>query len=138
MGVRETLNEKPAIAVGGTIGIIVLGLIFVIVELSGGGAPRFPTKSYYSVDDGASYFSDDIKLVPPFDHDGKQAVRAYLYKCEGGKEFVGFLERYKNGVRELKAPLTGDKGWLKGPIADKLTLIPCPDGASGLAQPVMP
>ena len=35
--------------------------------------------------------------LPPFDHDGKQAVRAFVFRCEGGKPFVAYLLRYKEG-----------------------------------------
>lgn len=105
MGIREQLNEKPAITTGATIGIILLALIFIVYEIHGSGSGSFkiPTQRYYSDDDGASYFSDDIKLVAPFDHNGKPAVQAVVYRCHGGKPFVGYLQRYTDkGAQELR------------------------------------
>jgi hypothetical protein len=162
MGVRETLNKQPAIVTGATLGIVVLALLFIIYQLTSSGRPRIPTKAYFSDDDGASYFSDDINLLAPFDHGGKEAVKANVFKC-GDKTFVGYLERFTpvaqkqitdarstNNMGELtaalaigtqvKAPLTGDKGWVTEgrPAATKLELVSCPDGSVTPPEPVVP
>jgi hypothetical protein len=93
MGIREKMNQNPGVTTGVTIAIIVVALIFIVWQLWPNRGPKIPTKAFYTVDDGATYFADDIKKIPPFDHEGKQAVRAYVFKC-GGKEFVAYLERY--------------------------------------------
>ncbi len=93
MGIREKMNQNPGVTTGVTIGVIVIALAFIIWQLLPNRGPKIPTKAFYTVDDGATYFADDIKKIPPFDHEGKQAVRAYVFKC-GGKEFVAYLERY--------------------------------------------
>ena len=41
----------------------------------------------------ATRFADDVKKVPPFIKDGKEAVRVHVYKCKDGKKFVAYLER---------------------------------------------
>ena len=171
MGIRETLNKNPAITTGATIGIIVLAFVFIIWEVvgSGSGSPRIPTKAYYTVDDGATYFADDINLLAPFDHDGKKAVKCNVFKCASGKPFVAYLEKYSDEARAaiekaraktsngapdpmaidqammggllVKAPLTGDKGWLRQDMkgAEKVTEIKCPDGGSlETLEPVLP
>jgi len=92
MGIRETLNKNPAIATGGTAAVILIALIFIVVQLLP-SHPHVVTKSWYSDDDGATYFKDDINKVPPFDHDGKEAVRCFVFKDNAGK-FVGFLQKY--------------------------------------------
>jgi hypothetical protein len=165
VGVRETLNKQPAITTGATIGIILLALIFIIYQVSGSGRVHMPTKAYYSVDEGATYFSDDINLVPPFDYDGKTAVRANVFKCGGGAPFVGYLQRYNLAAKkvlddsrtsnaadiskvdqammtglEVKAPLTGDKGWVNTTrsAAVKITAVQCPDGSTSTPEPVLP
>ena len=48
---------------------------------------------FFTDDDGKTWFPDDAKRVPPFDRNGKPAVRAHVYKC-GGKTFVNHMERY--------------------------------------------
>jgi hypothetical protein len=163
VGIRETLNKQPAIVIGAAIGVILLALIFLIYQVIGPSGPRLITKAYYTADDGASYFPDDIGLVPPFDHDGKQAVKAYVFKGPGVREFVGYLERYTDDAKkmiesdrarggagpmdpamatgvEVKAPLTGDQGWVKGmlPAADKIRAARCPDDSQDIPQPVTP
>ena len=166
MGVRETLNKQPAITTGATIGIILLALIFIIYQVMGGGNHiKIPTKAYYTTDDGATYYKDDINLVAPYDYGGKQAVKADVFKCGGSGEFVGYLEKYSADAKkviedsrthpqndfgkaedaasrglEVKAPLTGDTGWVKNylPSALKIVTVHCPGGGDQAPEPVLP
>jgi hypothetical protein len=87
-------------------------------------------------DDGATWYIDDAFNVPPYIHNGKPAVLAYLYKCDDGKVFVQYLLKFPDAVKTtiqieakqgvdpeiaidmarsnqalLKRP--GDKEWLK-------------------------
>jgi hypothetical protein len=48
---------------------------------------------FYSDDDGATFFVDDVAELTPFEHEGKSAVRAYVYRCPGAAPFVGYLQR---------------------------------------------
>lgn len=92
---RETLNRNPAITTGATIAIIVVALVFIAMQIFGGKGSMKPiTSAFYTIDDGASTFVDEIGKIPPFDHDGKPAARAYKFKCADGKEFISYLERY--------------------------------------------
>ena len=95
MGIRETVNENPAITTGVTAGIILLALIFIVYQLFSSNSPSGATitEQYYTVDDGATYFEDELGKVTPFQKDGKEAVTAYVFRC-GGEPFVGYLERY--------------------------------------------
>ena len=64
-------------------------------------------QAFYSVDDGATWFADAESKLAPFDHDGKQAVRAYVYQCDG-KQFVAYVERYtKEGLAAAEAKKSG-------------------------------
>jgi hypothetical protein len=95
MGIREKLNENPRITTGATAGIIVIALGFIIYQLVGGGGPDIPDEAWYTVDDGETFFADDINKIAPFDHEGKQALRAQVFTCDGGTtKFVAYLERY--------------------------------------------
>ena len=96
MGLRETLNQNPAITTGATIGLIVVILAVIIWQSVGGGGPGTPSstpKAFYSIDDGKSWFADDASKIPPFDKGGKQAVKAMVFSCNG-KQFVAWLQRY--------------------------------------------
>ena len=97
MSLRDKLNDNPRITTGITIALIVVVLGYILYNtMSGGpgGAPApAPNLSFYTVDDGATWFADDATRIPPFEHKGKQAVRARVYKCDG-KVFVNHLERF--------------------------------------------
>jgi hypothetical protein len=161
MGIRESLNKNPAITTGVTIGIIVVALVFILVQaLGGGGAASGGSvdKAFFSVDNGKTWFADDINKLPPFDHEGKPAVRVYVFTCDGGKtKFAAYIERYTEAAkkemekaranpqgpgmmgmeslsytgREVKK--AGSEGpWLKAmdPRAAEAMSINCPDGQS--------
>src|SRR4051812_26868582 len=93
--IRETLGKSKALSlclgaalvIGGGIAIAFQGTSIVPGGAASSGGARFTT------DDGRTLFEAPADSLPPFDHDGKPAARAHVYRC-GGKEFVGYLERY--------------------------------------------
>ena len=109
MGIRQTLNENPAISLGAAAGVILIALIFIIWELMGGSKPAAPAgtrMAYYSDDNGATWFPDDGTKIPPFDHNGKTAALAIIYKCASGQPFCLYLQQYtpegKQRLEQLK------------------------------------
>lgn len=102
MGLRETLNRNPAITTGVTIAIIVAALIVILWQTVGNNrAGKIATQGHFTTDNGATTFVDSLENLPPFMKDGKQAVRAYLFKCSDGKPFVAYLERYAPEAKKL-------------------------------------
>lgn len=102
MGLRETLNRNPAITTGATIAVIVIALIAIFWQTFGGKGHSGPvTASFFTTDDGATWFSDSVDQIPPFMKDGKEAVRAYVFKCSDGKPFVAYLERYTPQAKKV-------------------------------------
>jgi hypothetical protein len=165
MEVRKILQQHPRVATGGTAAITLVALFAIIMELRGNPPPAAPTLAYYTTDDGASFYVDDINLVPPFTHDGKQAVLAHVIKGAGGKKFVAYLVRYtpqqkekierllaqapvdpavargaREGGMEVKAPLTGDTGWVPflSRSAMPIVEIHAPPGVSEPLEPAYP
>ena len=179
MSIRETLNKYPGRVSGVMIAVIVLALGCVLYweTSSSGPRPLLINKLYYSADDGASYYPDMATIVPPYTNkDGKTAVRAYVFKCQGGSPFVGYLEKFTPQSKELydsvfgpdgkplprpgppsdfaatvkaqlqqgrmvKAPLTGDSGWLtqkQRGYADVLQIHPPNGGDPTTLEPVYP
>jgi hypothetical protein len=174
VGIRQKLNENPALSVG-VAAIVIAGAMFVAfrsgcasesgTRITSGGA-----KQFFTTDDGPNpaVFVDDATKIPPFDHDGKPAYRARVYRCAHGKQFVGNLERYseadrkrlqeaidrnKSGkgqpppveaffnVMEVKRP--GDKDWVRLTTAtrdryEKILRPVCPEGSSDGITPVTP
>jgi hypothetical protein len=125
MGVRQWLNQQNRMVVlAGAVGIIVIVVACLTVLQRGsnrgdggraedGGA----AKAFFSIDEGKTWFREDARKIPPFTRDGKEAVRAYVYKCDDGKEFVGFVERYTPELkRKLEAADANGGG--DGPMLD--------------------
>jgi hypothetical protein len=170
VGLREKMNDNPMIATYATGAVIVLALILIIWQIMGGNRPSAssasnagPGQAFFTTDDGATWFADEVTNLPPYTKDGKQAYQVIFFTCDGGKTtFVGYLQRYtpeakkdiavalKHGVppgvglgpnaTEIKAPGTGDapKSWLKfaDPRSAKLRAVTCPGG--GEAEPASP
>jgi hypothetical protein len=96
MNVRETLTEKPFLAIALASVLLLAGVALFVFQLRGSGAPTTGERSaFFSVDDGKTWFSDDARKVPPFDKAGKQAVLAHVYRAPDGTKFVNHLERFK-------------------------------------------
>lgn len=57
--------------------------------------------AYYTDDDGQTFFVDSVYRVPPFDHNGKTAVRAMRMTYDDGKkDFVAYLQRFTAPVKK--------------------------------------
>jgi hypothetical protein len=67
-------------------------------------------QAYYSDDDGATFFADDVQKIYPFDHNGKQAYRAYVYECPGNPRFVSYLARYSDSTKAKMTELAAKSG----------------------------
>jgi hypothetical protein len=162
MEVRKVLQQHPAVATCATAVITVVAIFAIILELRGNPIPPVPTRAYYTTDDGASYYADDINLVAPYMHDGKEAVLARVLKGAGGKKYVAYLSRYnakqkekiekllaqtpvdQNAVAlaresgiEVKAPLSGDHGWVPSLSVDALPIIQAPHPPD-ISEPLEP
>jgi len=118
VGIREKLNDNPAYTTGGTIAIIVIALVFIVWQIVP-SHPSFSNKEYYSDDDGASYFADDMNKIAPFDHGGKQAVKCHVYKCSSSGKFVGYLEKF-NPVAKQRLDAAASK---PGPPDPSLNML---------------
>jgi hypothetical protein len=158
VGIRETLNKKPAYAAVGA--VVALGIMAAVVfwpkEEQDQAVINYSGKQFFTVDDGASYFVDDVTNIPPFQHEGKTAYRVKVFKCEDGKETISHLERYNEAALKrihdmdggtIKKPVAalqyldgafamevkkpGDKQWVRygNKMYDDIILAKCPDGS---------
>jgi hypothetical protein len=101
--------------------------------------------------------------VTPFEHEGKQAVRAHVWVC-GGKPFVSHLERYTTeygaalraaqtgqtkpetlaviqgsaDMLEVKRPREGNWVKLSDPRARDIITPRCPAGSTDRPRPYLP
>jgi hypothetical protein len=61
-------------------------------------------QGWYTEDDGQTWFRADLNKLTPFDHNGKQAYRCFVWTCDGGKtQFVSHVQRYKPAVLRMYA-----------------------------------
>ena len=169
MGIRQTLNARPMLAGGITVVALALAVGLVLWQTMGGTIQRpqnLPgSKVYFSDDDGQSFFAADAQTLTPFKHNNREAVRALVYQCDGGKPFVGYLERMtaegrshppdaladvgrrrpKVGVValvEIKKP-GAKNAWVpvqqrNVPEWQKVMKVDCPDGQAGAPTRVFP
>jgi len=97
-GLREMMNQNPLVVIGIAAAIVLLAVVWSAMALFGGGGGSSGggdfSRAYFTTDDGATYFEDDVNKLPPFDKDGKPAVRAHVFTCNGGRDkFIGYIER---------------------------------------------
>ena len=156
MGVREFMNNHRGITLTAASVVAVLAVGFIVVQVMA-NRKKYPSDSpdsYFSVDDGKTFFVASSDNIPPFDWKGQKAVHAYVFQC-GGKKFVGYMERYtsdaRNAIlagkrtpqierfgRELKKPGAGE--WAKSgdlAVEAKISDVRCPDG-KGVPEAVEP
>ena len=164
MSVAEMPRKARAIGLACAVALIVIA---AIVFWSNRPPPvTAPSRAFFTVDDGTTWFTDSAEKLPPFEHEGKQAYRAHLFTCDGGKtKFVAYMERYSEAQKrqqeaardgkprppeqittfgpttglEVKRP--GDKEWVARTdprAAQLLSGIRCPDGSTANLQPVLP
>ena len=162
---RELLSKWPKTS-GVVAALAVAASIAYVVHTwtnRGGDLPVFPDKAFYSDDDGATWFADSDSKVPPYqDNNGREAVLANVFSCDGGKHaWVQYLQKYtpetKAGLEAQHAGKDAPPG-TPGPLAGELVKRPgpgkwihlsdpaaaavmtpkCPDGQSGTPQPVTP
>lgn len=111
MKFKEALNNHAGIVIG----VVILALLIAgwsVLRNLGGGPNLGASTAFYSDDDGKTWFRDKASLTTPFDHDGKPACVAHVYRCKD-KEFVAYLERAGDQVvpRDQAAPApTSGKG----------------------------
>jgi hypothetical protein len=168
VGLRETLNENPRYVTISTAALIVIVLAWLLWPSGGSGTAPGTTGAaqvYFSDDDGKTWFPDDVTKIPPFDHGGKQAVRARVYQA-GGKKFVQHLERYTPDAQKkvadlyakgkrmndptlflqiqhegMEVKLPGDKEWTKmsnTAASQKIITPKPPPGVSGEMEEINP
>jgi hypothetical protein len=111
MSVRETIDKYQKIVVAIALVGIACGGYLIFRSSAGPTSQTLMARSYYTFDDGATWFVDDAQRVPPFEHNGKTAVRVRMYSSGDGKKlFPGYLERYtEEARRRIAAAQRGDR-----------------------------
>lgn len=126
MNILQTAREKPVVAgaVAAGISLVALGVICFELFAHGHPTPTVYNNAFYSDDEGKTWFVDDIGKFPPFDHNGKPAYRAAVFRCARGDPFVAYLQRFSNREKaEIKAAIAKDPDqkahWMQAPAEIK-------------------
>ncbi len=102
MDIRGSLNEHRTVTGIVTAIVLLLALSFAYCRLKGDAPFGSQGQAFYTVDNGSTWFADDIGKIPPFDHGGRPAYRCYVYTTDGGKTmFVLYLERYTDEAKTI-------------------------------------
>ena len=117
MGVREKMSANPGPATAFAAAIVVIGLGIVYFQWPAGDSGRAaPKKMFLTIDDGKTFFVAPAEPLPPFQHEGKTAYRAYVFTCDGGKtKWVGYLERYSDQAKTLLQEMRKSQAKTGGP-----------------------
>ena len=164
MGIREALNRNHKVTIGAAAVVTMGAIVFMVLQVRGGGPPtgvNLNGKVFFSTDDGKTWFVDDVRNIPPFTKDGKDAVRAHVYRTSDGTKFVGYLERYSPASRkalaaalakpaqdqledpyasaELQCKKPGDATWvsMSDPKAQSIMNVVSPKGAGDKVSSVL-
>ncbi len=130
MALRTTLEKHKAWVVPG---LLVVATIAILASgwrtHSANALPGPITKVYYTVD-GKTYFADDVNKPFPFDHDGKKAWKAYVFRGGDGKPFVGLIGRQVGQAALIEVQKPGDAKWvqLNSPEGQRLLAAVSPIG----------
>ena len=165
MEVRAFLQQNPTASMVGTSGVILMALAAMFMEQKGNAVPAAPMQAFFTVDDGATYFADDINRIPPFLHDGKEAVSARVLEGATGRPFIAYLMRYSANAKanterllaqqatgpgcmptpgpsdiEVKKPLSGDVPWTpsSSPAATAINNFQRPPDVAEPLEPLFP
>lgn len=109
MHVREFISARGVWVAPVAIVVVIIAVCVLLRSTFHEARPGPITQAYYSDDDGATYFADDLLKAYPFDHNGKTAYRAYVYRCgDSGNAFVGYLARQIGDGRSPAFTSTAD------------------------------
>lgn len=122
MSLRDAINKKPGISVAVLGGIVVLLLAWIVSTLiSGGPAVQAASskQSFYSNDDGKTYYPDAPNLLPA-EKDGKPIAQAMVFEAGEGPKVLYLLRlspAAENHIRAKRSSLTPED-------FDKLMALP--------------
>jgi hypothetical protein len=113
MGILEAINRHPrrvSVALGAV--ILISGTV-IASQMRGGAGAVLAKHAYFTDDDGKSFFVDDASNIPPFDHNGKEAVAAHVFATGHDSPFVGYMERAvtpaaRDGIEKAREELLQD------------------------------
>ena len=135
-GIRHALYEHPRVALGVVGVLLAFAGLMVVHSTRSVETPLVFPPAYFTVDDGQTLFADSPGKISPFEHEGQEAVRAYVESGSDGRQRVTYLEKWTAEARKrldgppgkpppaeallIKRP--GDPTWCRPPTPGRATL----------------
>jgi hypothetical protein len=132
MGIRETIQDKPAAGIVVVV-VVVLGIVaFNAARFSDHAEPG--SRFYLNVDTGEiEVFNAQSSLPPVKLPSGSNGVLAHVFACgdcDGGEQFVVFLEKYTDEYRQAAtAEVSDNMAPITTPVVGHHVAILPEDGA---------
>jgi hypothetical protein len=100
MFIRSALGVRKGLSVAIGCGLLLIAAVSLAYQFWPQRKPNI-SMTYYSDDDGQSWFQDSSFKVAPFDHNGKTAVIAEVYTYDNGdKSFCAYLAKYTPAAKK--------------------------------------
>jgi hypothetical protein len=126
MGIRENLAKNKNLSTSLSIGLILVAAVILAWHFWPEKKANL-SQAFFSDDDGQTWFQDSVYLIPPFDHNGKTAVRAEIFTYDSGKKpFCAYLAKYTDEAKKR----------LEDSIAEAKKNGQPPNSASAFADPM--
>lgn len=110
--IRQFANRNGGVITAAAVVLLLICGWFIVRQARSMFSSNLPGGSYYTTDDGKSWFKDDFNKTTPFMVDGKEAVEAHVFSCDG-KEFVAYMTRFnpqaKKAIDEFSAARAAGK-----------------------------
>jgi len=128
MGMRNWIQKHQMVTAIAVIGAMAGSLWFCLREMNPRPTWKVPTEGYFTTDDGATCFVESLTKIPPFEHDGKEAVRDFVYSCDGGEHrWVAYLGKYSDEDKQAIESGTAKAG-------DRTMLVKAPGSTEWISQ----
>ena len=128
--VRPALDKHPGIVLGIVGAAAIAAAVFGVRSWTNGGPALATFSNYFTTDDGKTLFEDnDPHDIPPFDHDGHEAVRAFFIPGQkvGRTDSIWYLTKMTDEHKKQMEAMSAN-----GPGA-----VPVPKGGGGKMQSLM-
>lgn len=106
MSIREKIAKSPVVGI--VIGIVLFAAAGIVMFQTVFASNSGKLQAMYSDDDGKTWFKDELRKLPPFDHHGKTAYRVQVFKCGKDAPFVAWLETYSEDDKRTLAAAGSD------------------------------
>jgi hypothetical protein len=154
MGVREAINKKPVLTNAVVVPITILALAAIVMEIWPKPPGKFIDEFYFTDDGGKTYYPDGMANLPPYTHNGGEAVIAHVFQCGSNPPFIAYMEKLTPDMLDrmksadppdddtpgtlVKRP--GDTDWvlIKSAQGHRVTALTPPSGETGAILPVIP